>query len=158
MTFCSGRATDSLALSKVLSLVSLVTASNSLLCHSHDLPLFNSNHYFDHDSTTHTSITAAITPLDLDRLHFFVHWLNGCTCVFCLLSNLPRSNPGAIRVHSGWYSGLFPSATLLCRSLSGHCSAPKLAVAGALHTRHNPRPSAFTVRLSHGLGMQLHMG
>ena len=31
-------------------------------------------------------------------------------------------------------------------------------IAGALRTWHNPRPSAFTVRLSHGLGMQLRMG
>ena len=29
----------------------------------------------------------------------------------------------------------------------------ELCVAGALRTRHNPHPSAFTVRLSHGLGM-----
>ena len=34
----------------------------------------------------------------------------------------------------------------------------KVVVAGALCTWHNPRPSAFTVRLSHGLGMQLHVG
>ena len=65
---------------------------------------------------------------------------------------------GAIRVHSGWYSGLFSSATLLRRSLSGRRSASKPVVAGALRTRHNPRPSAFTVRLSHGLGMQLCVG
>ena len=136
----------------------LVTASNSLLRHSHDLPLFNSNHYFNHDSTTHTPTTAAITPLDLDRLHFFVHRLNGWTCVFRLLSNLPSSNPGAICMHSGWYSSLFPSATLLRRSLSGHHSASKPVVAGALRTQHNPHPSAFTVRLSHGLGMQLCVG
>ena len=158
VTFCSSCATDSLALSKVLSLVNLVTAGNSLLCHSHDLPLFNSNHCFDHDSTTHTPATIVITPLDLDRLHFFVHRLIGWTCVFRLLSNLPRSNPGVIHVHSRWYSGLFSSATLLCRSLSGRCSALKLVVAGALCTRHNPRPSAFTVHLSHGLGMQLCVG
>ena len=31
-------------------------------------------------------------------------------------------------------------------------------MAGALRTRHNPRPSAFTVCLSHVLGMQLHVG
>ena len=32
------------------------------------------------------------------------------------------------------------------------------SVAGALRTQHNLRPSAFTFRLSHGLGMQLRMG
>ena len=41
-------------------------------------------------------------------------------------------------MYSGWYSNLFPSATLLCRSLSGHRSAPKPDVVGALRTQHNP--------------------
>ena len=41
-------------------------------------------------------------------------------------------------MHAGWYSGLFPSATLLRRSLSGHRVASKPDVAGALRTRHNP--------------------
>ena len=39
-----------------------------------------------------------------------------------------------------------------------HCRRGVVDVAGALRTRHNPRPSAFTVRLSHGLRMQLRVG
>ena len=41
-------------------------------------------------------------------------------------------------MHAGWYSSLFPSATLLRRSLSGRRSAPIPDVAGALRTQHNP--------------------
>ena len=41
-------------------------------------------------------------------------------------------------MHAGWYSGLFPWATLLRRSLSGRRLASKPDVAGALRTRHNP--------------------
>ena len=43
-------------------------------------------------------------------------------------------------MHSGWYSSLFPSATLLRRSLSGHRSAPKPVVAGAL--RYTAQPAS----------------
>ena len=124
--------------SAVASLANLVTAGNSLLRHSHNLPLFNSNHCFEQNSTTHTPFIAVTTPLDLDWLHFLVHHLNGWTCVIRLLSNLPRNYPGAICVHSGWYSGLFPLATLLRRSLSGCRSASKPVVVGALRTQHNP--------------------
>ena len=53
-------------------------------------------------------------------------------------SGLPRSYPGAIRVHAGWFSGLFPRLHFLRRSLSGRRLAPKPDVAGALRTRHNP--------------------
>ena len=53
-------------------------------------------------------------------------------------SGLPRSYPGAIRVHTGWYSGLFPRLHFLRRSLSGRRLAPKPDVAGALRSQHNP--------------------
>ena len=148
--------TRNLVLRHSQNLVTSRQFSSSSLARSSTLqlePLFQPRFHY-----THSCYCCAITPLDLDRLHFFVHRLNGWTCVFRLLSNLPRSNPGAIRVYSRWYSGLFSSATLLRHSLFGHRSASKPVVAGALRTQHNPRPSAFTVRLSHGLGMQLRVG
>ena len=86
----------------------------------------------------HTLLSSIMSPNQLFWQPFWGCRLQSASRSSAGWSGLPRSYPGAIRVHAGWFSGLFPRLHFLRRSLSGRRLAPKPDVAGALRTRHNP--------------------